>query len=139
MRTDAEGEPKRVDISATPLPKEIPPVVSSNQVGLPAVTQTPAPTSAEGSKCSRSALSILDGIRHLKAQPLNQRQGVEAGAESTIHVRLCAYAFPIDFIFHAAIYSSLSPSDGVTLNCMSTNRDIAYLWENGYLPTYRFC
>lgn len=52
MRTDAENEPKRVDISATPLPKEIPPVVSSNQVGLPVVTQTSAPTSAEGSKYS---------------------------------------------------------------------------------------
>ena len=139
MRTDAENEPKRVDISATPLPKEIPPVVSSNQVGLPVVTRTSAPTSAEGSKYSWSVLSIVDGIRHLKVQPLSQRQAVGVGVESTIHVCLCAYAFPIDFIFHAAIYSSLSPSDGVTLNCMSTNRDIAYLWENGYLPTYRFC
>ena len=139
MRTDAADEPKRIDISATSLPKEIPPVVSSNQVGLPAVTPMPATTSTEGSKYSRRVLSSIDGIRHLKAQPLSQRQGVEVGVESTIRVCLGAYPFPIDFIFHAAIYSSLSPSDGVTLNCMSTNRDIAYLWENGYLPTYRFC
>ncbi|KAK8798885.1 hypothetical protein WA588_005446 [Blastocystis sp. NMH] len=66
----------------------------------------------------------------------------EAGAEkrNPNRVLLDSHGKPYstDYMFHVAIYQSLSPSEGVAMNILSTQEDIAYLKKQHVLPSTRF-
>lgn len=49
---------------------------------------------------------------------------------------ICFYY--VDYMFHVAIYRSLAPSEGVAMNVLSTQEDIAYLKDHHVLPSNRF-
>ena len=56
----------------------------------------------------------------------------------TVIVLLSLFESHVDFVFHVAIYSSLSPSQGVTLNCVSTNDDIKTLEKANVIPSFSY-
>lgn len=41
-------------------------------------------------------------------------------------------------MFHCAIYTSVSPSEGVTVNCLSTKKDLEVLKKQKVIPDYKY-
>lgn len=51
---------------------------------------------------------------------------------------LFLYICWIEYVFHVALYSSLTPSQGVTLNCVSTKKDVENLVNMGIIPSFEY-
>lgn len=128
---------KRSEVSETPDTPSLPAIRASNQIGLPSFEDV--------SSIYKMELSKYPPINDLhNRSPANQDKKASNGAKGSTadeysSRRCLVYLLSVDFVFHTAIYRSLSPSEGVTINCVSTNRDIEYLKENGILPSYRYC
>lgn len=137
LPSEGNEDAKRSEVSETPNTPPLPTIRASNQIGLPSYEDVSSLYKMEISKYP--PIDILPN-----RSPANQDKKDSNGAKGSIadeySSRICyMYLFSVDFVFHTAIYRSLSPSEGVTINCVSTNRDIEYLKENDILPSYRYC
>ena len=48
------------------------------------------------------------------------------------------FVFKLGYMFHCAIYSSVSPSEGITLNCLATPSDLEYLKLQKVVPNVKY-
>ncbi|KAK8793932.1 hypothetical protein WA171_003060 [Blastocystis sp. BT1] len=93
--------------------------------------QTYAPNSGPISS-NPSSSSLAEEITSRKQIRLDERDHPKQRGDSSSN------SYSTDYVFHIAIYKSLSPSEGTTLNCVSTKEDVEYLKSRKVIPSYRF-
>ena len=105
-------------------------------------SSTNSPTSKTYSFTISYVLGIL--LWHIEGERLEQKSGIQIEfflirmENPTAQVVLLERLYRVDYMFHVAIYQSLSPSEGVAMNILSTQEDIAYLKKQHVLPSTRF-
>ena len=110
----------------------------------PNLSQSPMPSSSlmQAESSQPSQVEVQQPQRHAsqssKSETTTESSNTNPSRKGSKSSSCDLSVYSNRFMFHCAIYTSVSPSEGVTLNCLSTHKDLEYLKQQNVVPNYKY-